>query len=436
MNCLNNKEQMNDNLVWDQIIYYNDPGDIRKKYHLDYIFSEEQVYDESVLQNKRICVIAHMYYLDLMEHCFEYIKRIPREIDIIITTNEAEKVAKLELLADGLQRDNLKIVMAKNRGREISALLVACKDELPKYEYLCFVHDKKKNCGTRFQTVSQSFMDILWENSIKNENYIKNVIAKFEEKPRLGFLTPPAPYMSTFFSACASSWSCDYNITEKLKKRLNLNCIMNKSQHPFALGTTFWCRTDALIPLFKSGLRYEDFEPEPMGVEHTISHGIERIFPYVAQCQGYYSGVMMTKEYASIYIANYQYMTGKIINKYIKRLGKENFDDIHLKDNIPLETDRIFEKCNDYNNIYIYGAGAEAGRCVALLEENKKTIAGYIVSNGHKNQQYFRGRPIYELDEIEPQDDELIIVALNTKNRAEVMPQLIKRGFNHIERYR
>ena len=80
MDCLNNKEQINDNLVWDQVIYHNDPGDIRKEYHLDYIFSEEHVYDESVLRNKRICVIAHMYYSDLMERCFEYIKKIPKEI--------------------------------------------------------------------------------------------------------------------------------------------------------------------------------------------------------------------------------------------------------------------------------------------------------------------------------------------------------------------
>lgn len=54
-----------------------------------------------------------------------------------------------------------------------------------------------------------------------------------------------------------------------------------------------------------------------MPLDNTINHAIERILPYVAQSQGFYSGLMMTEEYASLYTCNYQYMLDAIVNKII-----------------------------------------------------------------------------------------------------------------------
>ena len=123
-------------------------------------------------------------------------------------------------------------------------------------------------------------------------------------------------------------------------------------------------------------------------------------------------------------------MIKKIVDKYVKDTGINDLKDI------PTIADRLLSRCKKYKKVYVFGAGVEAGSCVSLFSEMGKQITGIIVSKGHKRQQDFRGIPIYEIDEIKPYEDEIIIVALNAKNRAEVMPQLTKSGFKNIERYR
>lgn len=426
--ALENQQEWNE--IWDDIILHNEPGDIRNFFHLDYICSEKVRYHDRILQNKKICLIAHVNYTDLICHCFEYLKRVPDYIDIFITTKGDTNINLIEKQIKKTGRKNIRIIVPRDRGREISALLVACKEFLMEYEYLCFVHDKKKNKGEPYQTVGQSFMDILWENSIKNEIYIENIISQFEKEPRLGLLSPPAPYMSNFFTVGAVSWTGCYKKTAELAKRLNLNCIMEENKHPFILGTTFWCRTAAMRPLFEGGVEYEDFDPEPMALDDTISHAIERILPFVAQSEGYYSGIMMNHEYASLYVSNYCHMLSKVVDKYIKDENWNKYADIPKKD------ERLKLTCRLYKAVWIYGAGKVGENCYNLLkEEGIDKVKGFIVSAGHKKEEFFLNKKIYEIDEIETKDDELIILALNRANRQEVMPMLLKHGFKNIERF-
>ena len=63
-------------------------------------------------------------------------------------------------------------------------------------------------------------------------------------------------------------------------------------------GSVFWFRPKALEPLFAHGWQHSDFPPEPLPQDGTISHAIERIYPFVAQSAGYYPAVVMSKNYA------------------------------------------------------------------------------------------------------------------------------------------
>lgn len=70
-----------------------------------------------------------------------------------------------------------------------------------------------------------------------------------------------------------------------------------KNAHcPF--GSVFWFRVKALAPLFDHGWKHEDFPPEPLPQDGTISHAIERIYPFVAQGAGYYPAQAMSADYA------------------------------------------------------------------------------------------------------------------------------------------
>jgi rhamnosyltransferase len=53
---------------------------------------------------------------------------------------------------------------------------------------------------------------------------------------------------------------------------------------------------------------YGFFPNEPFSVNKGINHAIERLFPYIAQSAGYYSGICMTDSYAQVRINSLEYI--------------------------------------------------------------------------------------------------------------------------------
>ena len=69
----------------------------------------------------------------------------------------------------------------------------------------------------------------------------------------------------------------------------------------------FWIRRKAIAPLFRHKWQYEDFPPEPLPKDGTLSHAIERIYPAIAQEAGYLTGWIMPEDYAQNYINTLHY---------------------------------------------------------------------------------------------------------------------------------
>jgi len=74
------------------------------------------------------------------------------------------------------------VIVAQGRGRDMSALLVACKGIPENYDYVCFVHDKKTYwMGNRHST--EAFCDLMWENTLYSREYVENILDLFESHP-------------------------------------------------------------------------------------------------------------------------------------------------------------------------------------------------------------------------------------------------------------
>lgn len=98
---------------------------------------------------------------------------------------------------------------------------------------------------------------------------------------------------------------------------LSLSCPMDDTPvAPF--GAYFWARGAALAAMFRHDWKYEDFPDEPLPVDSTISHGIERIYPIAVQDEGYYTSWCSPDIHASLYMNNITYM----MREYNKRLYK------------------------------------------------------------------------------------------------------------------
>ena len=102
--------------------------------------------------------------------------------------------------------------------------------------------------------------------------------AQFEHDERLGLVFPDDPYIV--------GWWGNKEHAQALAQKMVLARELPQA-FEFPVGTMFWCRPEALRPLFELRLSWDDYPAEPVPIDGTILHAIERMLPFVAQNQGY-----------------------------------------------------------------------------------------------------------------------------------------------------
>lgn len=295
-------------MIWDAILPSYNIDDIRKAMHLDYVLPSQAI-NPQTHDRPRSAFIYHVYFMDLLEDTCHYIASLPEETDLYITSTE-DKIPQIReyMQQHGISHQAIFIPVI-NRGRDVSALLVAaCPVVLSgKYDVIGFAHDKKSSQNQEnghHGTESQGFAYKLMENTLGSEAYVKNILTLFAENPRLGQVAPPPPYHALYFAhTIPHDWGANYEITkELLEDRLGIHVPLSPTKPTAsAMGSCYWFRVEALKPLFEYGWKYEDFLPEgQMGEDGTISHAIERANGYICQSRGYYPAWVLSDRYARI----------------------------------------------------------------------------------------------------------------------------------------
>ena len=295
-------------MIWDAILPSYNIDDIRKAMHLDYVLPSQAI-NPQTHDRPRSAFIYHVYFMDLLEDTCHYIASLPEETDLYITSTED----KIPQIREYMQQHGIShqatFIPVINRGRDVSALLVAaCPVVLSgKYDVIGFAHDKKSSQNQEnghHGTESQGFAYKLMENTLGSEAYVKNILTLFAENPRLGQVAPPPPYHALYFAhTIPHDWGANYEITkELLEDRLGIHVPLSPTKPTAsAMGSCYWFRVEALKPLFEYGWKYEDFLPEgQMGEDGTISHAIERANGYICQSRGYYPAWVLSDRYARI----------------------------------------------------------------------------------------------------------------------------------------
>lgn len=295
-------------MIWDAILPSYNIDDIRKAMHLDYVLPSQAI-NPQTHDHPRSAFIYHVYFMDLLEDTCHYIASLPEETDLYITSTED----KIPQIREYMQQRGIShqatFIPVINRGRDVSALLVAaCPVVLSgKYDVIGFAHDKKSSQNQEnghHGTESRGFAYKLMENTLGSEAYVKNILTLFAENPRLGQVAPPPPYHALYFAhTIPHDWGANYEITkELLEDRLGIHVPLSPTKPTAsAMGSCYWFRVEALKPLFEYGWKYEDFLPEgQMGEDGTISHAIERANGYICQSRGYYPAWVLSDRYARI----------------------------------------------------------------------------------------------------------------------------------------
>jgi rhamnosyltransferase len=406
--------------------------DIKRDNNLNFILSDKYVNNINYTFSKgEMAIFIHLHYEETVNDYFKYIKNIPKYIDVYITVSDKIVKAKIIECIEQYGNENCFLIDKKNRGRDISALLVACRNKLLNYEYICFAHDKKEKSNYT-KTDTQCWIEGLWENTMGSSEYIHNIKQLFMNNEKLGILFPPDPLTDHISLSLVNTWYKNFDLTRSLAEELGLKCDLNKDKPPLALGTVFWCRVDALRKLFIKEWIYEDFPCEPLPHDGTISHAIERILAYVAQDAGYLAGIVMTDTYA-----------GKQF-EYRNKVLRQAFDCLSEKTGIGSVSDlfhyikkrnKVESFFNLHSETYIYGTGLWGIRSLRMMETIGKRPKAFLVSDKNRVEKAFDGIPIYELSEVELTDKCGVILAVSAKYVEEIKELLAEKNFNNFMVY-
>ena len=299
-------------LIWENILRTSNMASIKRLMHLNYILPTEYEKNKIDISKDKILLIFHIYFEDLIDESMKYMKSMPINSDILITTPKIDLKEILERKIKDLPYKNIEIRVIENRGRDVSSLLVGAKDIVMNYDYVCFMHDKKTT-QLKPYCAGQSFRYKCYEGNLSSKEYVMNILGTFKENRRLGILMPPPSNHGNFFHTIGNEWGSNLKETEELATKLGLKVPLHWGEEPISpLGTMFWFRPKAMKKLFDYDWKYEDFPKEPNGYDGTILHAIERIYGFVIQDAGYYCAWCFTEKLAKIELTNLNYSIREI----------------------------------------------------------------------------------------------------------------------------
>jgi len=246
---------------------------------------------------RKIAVIAHVYYVDMLDEMFSYVKNIPAGFSLFITTDDVGKKADIEVFFRLKAFEDFKVLVCKsNFGRDTSALLITCREIVLHggYDLVCRLHSKKSPQDGWSR--ASMFKRHLFENLLGSTAYVQNVLGMFEKEPWVGIAMPPAVHIG--YPTLGHGWFLNRERAVSVAQKLGLNVPLDSETPIATYGSMFWFRPEALQQLFQHDWQWSDFDEKQYG-DGDLPHVIERLITYCAQDSGYLSRCIMTPAQAA-----------------------------------------------------------------------------------------------------------------------------------------
>jgi len=231
--------------------------------------------NKCTLENKKVlAVVIHAFYFDIFTRIIEKTKSIGIPYALYITTHKAiaqEVSSYIKLL--GLDAH---IEVYENKGRDILPFLkIINLIKTNGHQVILKLHTKKSphkfSKGRRW---CDSMVDQLLDASV-----IDKVIENFTTYPTIGLIAPHR-HLHLLRYKGGSNMPHITELADKIGYQGNIN------QQSFVGGTMFYARANAFDSLLKLNIKDTDFKEEPIPMDGTLAHVIERTFGLAANKEG------------------------------------------------------------------------------------------------------------------------------------------------------
>ena len=270
-------------LIWRNIVRSAELRTLNTNAALTSVLPDVRLKQTGAPITQRVAVCVHVYYTEMLEEILALTDTIPCAYDFIATTETQEKKALIEQTVAG--RKNIANVIVRvvehNRGRDMSALFISCRDLFldDRYDIVCRLHTKKSPQVAAAQ--GNLFKRQMFDNLLNSPGFTANVLDMFHDNPWIGVAVPPLVHIA--YPTMGHVWFSNRPRTAEIAKLLNIKVHFDPDTPVGAFGTMFWFRPNALRKLFAHPWKWTDFNAEPGHVDGGLAHVLERLICYAAQ---------------------------------------------------------------------------------------------------------------------------------------------------------
>lgn len=226
----------------------------------------------------RVLVHGHFHYTELVDELLERLSGNGQEADLRLSTTSEHKVIDLHRRLERAGAKRWQVDLVENRGRDLAPLFTGLgSDVLDDYDVVLHVHGKRSPHVAG--DVADRWRTFLWENLVGGRAPMMDTICHaFASDDRLGLVAPEDPHLN--------DWDLNRAEGERLAERLGLTLPLT-THLDFPMGGMFWARTRALRPILDARLGWEEYPPEPLAIDGTMLHALERIIPFAVAQSGH-----------------------------------------------------------------------------------------------------------------------------------------------------
>lgn len=225
----------------------------------------------------RIAIMFHAFHIELVPEFRAYLSHIPFPADLFLTTDSAEKQARLAVLFADWPQGQVTFLVTPNRGRDIAPKLVGLGPAHTGYDLVLHLHTKHSS----HESGLGGWRAYLLETLLGSSAVVRGVLESFRQWPNLGMLAPQhidqlRPWIR---------WGENYGQAAMLAERMGFP-LPRRAPLDFPSGSMFWARPAALQPLIGLGLRFEEFQDETGQTDGTLAHAVERLYFFACEAAG------------------------------------------------------------------------------------------------------------------------------------------------------
>jgi len=225
----------------------------------------------------RVAMHGHYYYPELIDEFLERLLQNKTTIDLFLTTTGPERVQAIKKSLRKFGIKNAEIRVVSNRGRDIGPFLKMFRNHEGIYDVIGHLHGKKS--AHVASAVGDRWREFTLQHLLGGSYPMADMILnQFANSSTLGLVFPEDPHLN--------DWDENRDIADRLAKRMKMRRPL-PTHFDFPVGTMFWTRPEALRPMFDLNLTARDYPEEPLPIDGTILHALERLLPFVAEKSGY-----------------------------------------------------------------------------------------------------------------------------------------------------